>query len=138
MSMTSFQKFVLALAGFIALAIGSSITLIPQAFYASYGIVLGSDPNMLSELRAPGANLAFLGGVMLAGLFKPAWTSTAVTVAFAVFLAFPLGRIVGIVFDGIPSNSVLGALLIEVFLALVLVLAFRRGRKMAPELGQVT
>ena len=30
----------------------------PRAFYAGYGVALGSDPSLLNELRAPGAALA--------------------------------------------------------------------------------
>jgi transposase InsO family protein len=41
-----------------ALTIGAFILFAPHAFYGSYGITLGEDASLLSELRAPGAGLA--------------------------------------------------------------------------------
>ena len=64
--MTPVQKIALSIAGFTSLGIGAFILAAPHAFYASYGIALGQDPSLLSELRAPGAGLAAFGAVMLA------------------------------------------------------------------------
>ena len=47
MQLTRFQKITLGIGGITALAIGTFITLAPHAFYASYGIALGQDPNLL-------------------------------------------------------------------------------------------
>ena len=127
MLMSKFQKIVLGLAGFTAFAIGSFITLTPYAFYASYGIALDSDPNLLSELRGPGANLAALGTVVMAGLFVRSLYKISITIALVIFLAFPVGRIIGIVADGIPSESVLAALAIEVIVGGLLLMAFGKG-----------
>ena len=124
MQMTRFQKTTLILSGVTALAIGAFILFAPHAFYASYGIALGTDPNLLSELRAPGAGLAALGGLMLSGVFRPTWAPVALVAALTVYLAFPLGRIVSLALDGMPSGSVMGALAIEVILAGLCIAAF--------------
>lgn len=133
MQLTRFQRIALAVSGITALAIGSVILFAPHAFYASYGIALGQDPNLLSELRAPGAGLAALGAIMLAGLARAAIAPASLVAALAVYLAFPLGRIVSIAVDGLPSGSVLGALAIEIVIACLLLAAFgrsaARGRK---------
>lgn len=126
MTTTRLQKLTLGIAGATALGIGAAIVVAPQAFYAGYGIALGTDPNLLSELRAPAAGLAALGAIMLAGAFRPTWTPVSATVALAVFLAFPAGRLVGIALDGLPSSAVLGALAIELAIGLLCVAAFRR------------
>lgn len=125
--MTRFQKFALGLAGITALGIGAFIMAAPHAFYASYGIALGPDPSLLSELRGPGAGLAALGAVMLAGIVRPALRQAAFVAALTVFLAFPLGRLVGLVADGMPSSGILGALVLELAIAALCLLAFRRG-----------
>ncbi|KAJ55143.1 membrane protein [Actibacterium mucosum KCTC 23349] len=125
MQLTRFQKITLGISGATALAIGTFITLAPHAFYASYGITLGPNPNLLSELRAPGAGLAVLGAIMLAGPIRAAMAPIALAVALTVYLAFPVGRIVGIVLDGMPSGSVIGALAIEVVIAGLLLVAFK-------------
>ena len=128
MQLTRFQKITLGISGLTALAIGTLITLAPHAFYASYGITLGQDPNLLNELRAPGAGLAVFGALMLAGVFRAAMTPIALAVALTVFVAFPVGRIVGIVMDGMPSGSVIGALAFEIIIAALLLAAFKPTR----------
>ena len=128
MQLTRFQKITLGISGFTALAIGTFITLAPHAFYASYGITLGQDPNLLNELRAPGAGLAVFGALMLAGIVRAAMAPIALAVALTIFLAFPAGRIVGIVMDGMPSGSVIGALAFEIFIAGLLLAAFKSPR----------
>ena len=125
MQITRFQKITLGISGLTALAIGTLITLTPHAFYASYGITLGQDPNLLNELRAPGAGLAAFGALMLAGIVRAAMAPIALAVALTVFLAFPAGRIVGIVMDGMPSGSVIGALAFEIVIAVLLLAAFK-------------
>ena len=133
MQLTRFQKLTLAIAGFTALAIGCFILLTPLAFYAGYGIELSADASLLSELRAPGAGLAALGAIMLAGLVRAAWTPFALVAALTVYLAFPAGRLVSLAVDGMPSANVLGALAIEVVIAALCIAAFR-GRPAAAEL----
>jgi hypothetical protein len=125
--MTPVQKIALGVAGITSLGIGAFILAAPHAFYASYGIVLGQDPSLLSELRAPGAGLAAFGAVMLAGIVRPALRQVAVVAALTVFLAFPAGRVLGLVADGLPSGAILGALVLELAIAGVCLFAFRRG-----------
>jgi hypothetical protein len=121
------QKLALGVAGITAFGIGAFILAAPFAFYASYGIVLDPDPSLLSELRAPGAGLAAFGGVMLAGIVRPALRQAALIAALTVFLAFPAGRVVGLAVDGMPSVGILGALILELVIAGVCLFAFRRG-----------
>ena len=128
MQLTRFQKITLGISGVTALTIGTFITLAPYAFYASYGISLEQDPNLLNELRAPGAGLAVFGALMLSGVFRATMAPIALAVALTVYLAFPIGRIVGIVMDGMPSGSVIGALAFEVIIAGFLLAAFRPKR----------
>ena len=128
MQLSRLQKITLGVSGITALAIGTFIALAPHAFYASYGITLGPDPSLLSELRAPGAGLAAFGTLMLAGLVRAAMAPTSIAVALAVFLAFPVGRVIGLIVDGLPSGSVIGALALELIIAGALLLLFRPRR----------
>ena len=128
MPLTRLQKTALGLAGVTALVIGVSISLLPHLFYASYGVTLGDDPNLLSELRAPGAGLALMGGLMVSGLFHPPLAAAGFGAAFAVYLGFPLGRIVGIALDGLPSGGILSALAVEVLIAALLLVSVLRAR----------
>lgn len=125
--MTPLQKIALGVAGLTALGIGALILIVPHAFYAGYGILLKPDPSLLSELRAPGAGLAAFGAVMLAGIVRRALRQAAVVAALTLFLAFPAGRILGLLADGIPSGGIVGALVLELGIAALCLFAFRRG-----------
>ncbi|MFO6463493.1 DUF4345 domain-containing protein [Jannaschia sp. KMU-145] len=127
------QTLALGAAGTVATTIGAALTLAPAAFLAGSGIVIGPDPALLSELRAPGAGLAALGLTMLAGLRDAAMRPTALIAAAIVYLGYPLGRLVGIAIDGLPPSEILAALAAEVAIALWLAFAFlpRRTRRMA-------
>ena len=124
--MSLFQKIALGIAGVTSLGIGGFILAAPYAFYASYGIALGPDPSLLSELRASGAGLAAFGAIMLAGIVRTALQQAAVVAALTVFLAFPAGRVVGLLVDGMPSGGILGALVLELSIAAICLFAFQR------------
>lgn len=125
MSLTLLEKGALGISGLTAVGIGSFIMVAPHAFYASYGIRLGDDPSLLSELRAPAAGLLTLGALMLAGIWRSAMAQLAVAATLIVFLAFPTGRLVGLALDGVPSGGIIGALVLEISIAVLCIVAFR-------------
>ncbi|WP_300530572.1 DUF4345 family protein [Maricaulis sp.] len=126
MTTTWYQKLILGIAGLTALMIGAAISLAPNAFYASYGIALEANPNLLSELRAPGANLAALGLLMLAGIVRSEWFAAARMIAIAVFFAFATGRLISWSLDGTPDISVQIALAVELVIGTLAALAYSR------------
>ncbi|WP_170402155.1 DUF4345 domain-containing protein [Ruegeria arenilitoris] len=113
------RRLILGMSGLTAFAIGLAITLDPQSFYANYGIVLSPQPNLMSELRAPATNLAVLGLIILCGACYQKLVQTSALLGVTVFSAFALGRTISFVLDGLPSDSILAAFAIEVFLALL-------------------
>ncbi|CUK02747.1 hypothetical protein PH7735_02646 [Shimia thalassica] len=123
--MNHFQKLTLGASGLIALGIGMAITFVPIGFYAGSGIALDTDPALLSELRAPGANLAALGAVIFAGALRSGLARQSAALGALVFLAFAFGRLVSIVFDGWPGESILVALGVEVALGGLCLLVLR-------------
>jgi hypothetical protein len=48
------HTLILAMVGLTGVAVGGYLLFAPVGFRAQYGIALGSDPNELSETRAPG------------------------------------------------------------------------------------
>lgn len=125
MTLSRFEKVILGISGTTALGIGVAILAAPHTFYASYGITLGYDASLLSELRAPAAGLAALGVLMLGGLVRSAFSQVAIVAALTVFLAFPAGRLVGLLVDGMPSGGIIGALVLEFAIAVLCLIAFR-------------
>lgn len=126
MTLNTHEKIALGISGLTAIGIGGMITIAPHTFYASYGVALGENPSLLSELRAPAACLTTLGVLMLLGIWRSTMAQLAVASTLIVFLAFPVGRFIGLVIDGMPSSGIIGALLIEVAIAALCLFAFRR------------
>ncbi|MBS9719006.1 DUF4345 domain-containing protein [Pseudohalocynthiibacter aestuariivivens] len=126
MSLTRLEKITLGISGLTAVGIGGFIMVAPHAFYASYGITLGNDASLLSELRAPAAGLVTLGVLMIAGIWRTAMAQLAVASALIVFLAFPAGRLIGLAVDGMPSGGIIGALVLEITIAILCIIVFRR------------
>lgn len=126
-----FQRTTLAVAGLTASTIGLTITFLPSMFYASYGIALDADPNLLSEIRAPGANLAALGFLMLGGALRARWFASARLIAITVFFSFAFGRLVSWSIDGVPDTSIIAALAIEIVIGSLVLLASVGMRKLS-------
>lgn len=101
------------IAGLIMLAIGGAILLVPHAFHGGNGIALGNDPNLLSEIRAPGGLLACSGITILVGAFRNQLRSLAATLSVLVYGSFGVSRLVSIGLDGMPSSSIVGAAAVE-------------------------
>ncbi|QDG75505.1 DUF4345 domain-containing protein [Labrenzia sp. PHM005] len=108
-----FDRAILGVAGVSALGIGLAITVVPAGFYAAYDIVLGSNPSLLNELRAPGANLAALGALILAGAFLSGASRLSAALGATVFLAYAFGRFVSMGLDGAPHSGLVTALVVE-------------------------
>lgn len=126
MPLTRLEKATLGISGLTAVGIGGFIMAAPHAFYASYGITLGDNASLLSELRAPAAGLVTLGVLMLTGIWRSAMAQLAVAATLIVFLAFPAGRLIGLAVDGMPSGAIIGALVLEVAIAMLCIFAFRK------------
>lgn len=114
---SSLTVIFLFLAGLLLLTIGSAILVIPHIFYSSDGILLGSDPSLLSEIRASGGLLTGGALIILIGTFRPTLQSLAVTLSILIYGSFGLSRLLGLAIDGIPSNSLLLATMTELIVA---------------------
>jgi hypothetical protein len=115
-----FERPLLVFSGLLALAIGVWALLGPASFHATSGIELGSDPALLSEIRAPAGALAALGSLMVAGAFSRTLRGPATLVGATVYLSYGLARLVAFALDGNPGPSLLGATAIELLLGTAL------------------
>ena len=102
-------KFMLFLAGAIAAGIGLAGLVWPVAFHASSGIVLGDNPSLMSEVRAPAAMLLAAGGFILASVAVARWRPAAIRVSAAVYLTYGLARLYSLAVDGAPDSILLMA-----------------------------
>ncbi|MFT6460866.1 MAG: hypothetical protein ACJAU5_000167 [Maricaulis maris] len=122
-------RIVLALAGLVALLIGATLLLDPQSLYAGSGLVLDGGASQLSEIRAPAGLLVLSGLAVLAGSIWLKWATAALQLTVLVFLGYGVGRVASLALDGMPSDSLVMAMLIEWgigVLALVLLMVRNR------------
>jgi hypothetical protein len=127
-----FTPIFLFLSGLLLLGIGSGILLVPQAFHAGNGIVLGDDPSLLSEVRAPGGLLVASAFLILIGALHLPLRSLAIVLTVLVYGSFGLARLLSLALDGMPSGGLVGATAIELIVAaLGLVILYRSGASSA-------
>ena len=117
----------LFISGLMLLGIGLGILFVPHGFHASNGIVLSNDPNLLSEIRAPGGLLIGSGVLILLGAFRSTGRSLAILLTILVYGTFALARLIGMIIDGMPSEGIVVATAIELAVAaLGLLVSYKR------------
>lgn len=114
---TTMTVIYLVISGLLLLVIGAAILLAPHAFHGSNGIALGDNPNLLSEIRAPGGLLAASGIIILIGGIRPLLRSQALQLTTLVYGSFGVARLMSIAMDGMPSDSIVGATVLEFVVA---------------------
>lgn len=121
-----FTRTLLAVSGSMGLAIGTGILFLPHAFHATSGIALGTDPSLLSEMRAPGGLLILASLLALAGAVKRSLARTGLILSASVYGSYGLSRLISLAVDGTPSDSLLLAALIELVVAALSLFALTR------------
>ncbi len=106
-------RLLLALAGLTALLIGNLLLIDPNSLYAGSGLVLDGGASQLSEIRAPAGVLVLTGLIALAGSIRLTWKTPALQLTALVFIGYGAGRALSLVLDGMPSDSLLLAMLVE-------------------------
>ncbi len=104
----------LIITGLIAAGIGAGLLCIPVEFEASADVILSNDVNLLSELRATGGGLFASGILIVLGAFIRRLAFTSVIISTVLYLAYGIGRIIGMILDGIPSEGLVQATVLEI------------------------
>ncbi|RLK54923.1 DUF4345 family protein [Actinokineospora cianjurensis] len=121
-------RITLTVAGLAALVVGAAQLLAPVGFHELSGLPAVTDPGSLSEARAVGAGIVAAGAGILAGALRPALTRVSAMVGAGFYLAFGVGRVVGVAVDGVPPGGLVGALVTEVVLGLACGVVVLRSR----------
>lgn len=116
-------KVLLFIAGMIGVGIGGAILFAPAEFHATGGIVIGSDENLLSEMRAAGGALFACALIVMLGAFVSRLTYTALVLSTVLYLSYGISRLVGMVLDGLPSTNLIAVTAFELAVGLVCALA---------------
>nr|MEE4267812.1 DUF4345 domain-containing protein [Candidatus Krumholzibacteria bacterium] len=121
----------LLVSGVILLAVGSILLLAPAAMHGANGVDLGSNPSLLSEVRAPGGSLLALGGLVLASVFVSRLRYPATMIAATVYIAYGLSRLLSMAIDGMPAPGIVAAAGLEIMIGTVNVVMLTRLRLIA-------
>ena len=120
MSITKHNIY-LFFAGTILVLVGFYIGFLPADYLSQF---LGRSEfslDSLSELRGMGGTLFILGLFIVGGACIKRIENTALILSALIFGAFSAFRLLGILLDGIPSESILIALSIEVVFAVMVI-----------------
>lgn len=112
----------LFIAGLLLVAVGLGVLIDPLAVAGS-SAALGSETNLMSELRGPGGLLLGCGILVIVGAVRSAYTRLALTLSALAFGGFGLSRLVSLLLDGVPSGAVLAAMAVELIIGVLSVVA---------------
>lgn len=126
MTRSKLLKLLLVVSGLVAMAIGGSILTVPDAFYASSGITLSRDANLMSEIRAPGGALLGSGALILLGAFLQSFAVASLTIGATVYLSYGASRLLSMAVDGLPGSSLIVASGVELAIGALCLYALLR------------
>ncbi|KXX69991.1 DUF4345 domain-containing protein [Flammeovirga sp. SJP92] len=113
-------KSYLVLSGLLLSFIGVSSLVMPVEMKATGGIDLsGGNVNALNEARAYSALLFALGLTTITGAFNSKLSYLSTLIPTVVFLSIGSGRLISILSDGMPVESVIKATVLEFILGFV-------------------
>lgn len=122
-------RVILLLAGTVASLVGLADLLVPVQIEAGVGVVVGTAPALLNELRASGGGLLAVGCFILAGAFIAELTSAATLLAAIVYLGFASGRLLSLAVDGLATPPLFFVNAIEIAIGAWSLIVFLRCRK---------
>jgi len=119
-------KLLLFISGIIAILIGTSLLFFPIEFEASAGVTIDANASSLSEVRSSGGLIFASGIIILIGIFKRSLIIISLVISSLLYLAYGFSRIISLVLDGIPHESILIAAIVEIIVGVISILALKR------------
>ena len=114
-----FPRMTLAVSGILLLFIGGSVLFNPVGFAAANGVDLEALPNALSEYRAPGGMLFASAVLMLLATVQTRFVKSGLSLAALIYLSYGGARMLGVLFDGMPSATLTQAMFIELLVGAI-------------------
>jgi hypothetical protein len=124
-----FLKSTLLLCGISAVAVGGALLFVPASFQASAGIILGENAALLSEMRGVGGAILISGIMILMAMKTPGLTFTALLISIALYGGYGVARMISLAVDGTPGMLIVMAMVAELILASLSVIALVKLKK---------
>ncbi len=122
---------ILFLAGLLIMVVGGATLFIPEVFSAKHGVILGSDINLLNDIRGAGGLMLGTGVLIMLGAFVEKMAFTSAVVGSVMYLFFAGSRMIAILLDGVPAEGLIKATVVETVVGLVVLMAFLKYRQQA-------
>lgn len=94
--------------------IGGALILAPQHFLEMSHVVITPDPGLMSELAAPAGLLLASSALMIYGAIRVRFATLALSIGIIVYGSYGAGRLLSMMLNGLPSESLIAATVIEV------------------------
>ncbi len=123
-------KIILGIGSAMFLLAGSFATFNPIGYVARNGADIGGELTLINDYRGSGAILIGAAIIMLLGIIHERMRFTSSVVMSVLFTTFALGRIISIVIDGLPTENLIKATVVESVVGLIAIFAlikFREG-----------
>ena len=92
----------LLLASLMLVGVGGIMLFAPDILHAKNGVTLGNNPNLLSEIRAPGGFLLSAGGIIVASAMLGRMQRHALALTALIYGSFGIARLFAMNVDGMP------------------------------------
>ncbi len=115
------RRAVLSGSGSLLGLIGGALMFTPKEFLEMSHVIVERDPGLMSELVAPSGVLIITSAFMMLGAIKPRFANTGLSMGAIVYGSYGIGRLISMALHGLPSGSLVAAMVIELAVAAVLI-----------------
>ncbi|WP_430413793.1 DUF4345 domain-containing protein [Parasphingorhabdus sp.] len=115
-------------AGGLLMAVGTGLLFQPHDFYAANDIILADNPSLMSEIRAPAALLMVSATFMMSSVGRIRFLQPALALIAVIYGSYGSARLLSLILDGTPSQSLVQAMVLELAIANLAAIAWLRFR----------
>ncbi|WNJ20304.1 DUF4345 domain-containing protein [Pontibacter sp. G13] len=121
-------QVILFIAAAMLIGVGIFSLTNPIAFVARNGVDVAGNLSLLNDIRGNGGLMLGGGLVILLGVIFSRIRYASTVTAALLYLFFGLGRVVSILVDGMPSDTLVKATVVELVVGVVVLIAYFRFR----------
>lgn len=118
MNSLKFLKIYLIISGLLLSVIGTLTAFNPVEIKANEGIEITGNASALNDVRAFGILLLAIAILSFSGAIKVTTKKTAAITVPLLFISLGIGRVISILLDGMPSDGMVKATILEFVLGL--------------------
>ena len=107
-------------AGAIGGLIGGALMFTPRAFLEMSQVFVERDPNLMSEITAPSGVLLISAAYLVFGAIKLRFARQALLIGAVIYGSYGVARLIGMSLHGVPSGSLVAAMIVEIAIAVLL------------------